>query len=281
MKGCKKPNILIVKEFLEKEKPEEYDFKFLDDNLKKYDNALVRQLQYKNMKNKRDPDCSELNMSIQCILLSAKGYEVEGYIGRYIVLLDGTILETDTINSFISMYKGALITWLNDYKEICISIGATGGFLNELGKIIRNIDKFEIGNQNLSNEINVLASRAHTIGNFNVGPIGFNCKNMFSKAKLYSAKNWECFDRFDLFIKNVICNKAMSQWKEWFSYNIFSTFLDNYFEKIYLAEPNKIDFQRSLLVDIGIKIEDRIPLVNNLILKRGQCMVKALRDNLK
>ena len=204
-----KPNYDLVKEFLKKGNPKEYDFKLENDSLKGKTDGLIRELTFKKNPNGFDPDCSELCMSLQCVLLQAKGIEVIGYNGRTIIVFrEGRyeILETDTINSFWTLYKKALQTNIPNYWQICKKHNIKGSLKDNLRIVIDNIGEFDIGknNKDLAAEINRFACLTHSIGNFVVGPSGFNCQDEYSKANLHRNNDWSNFDRIDLFLGSLM-----------------------------------------------------------------------------
>ena len=280
----KQPNYDLVKQYLDRNDTK-FDFKCMDSRWNRYNNALQRELEYKAASSKSDPDCSELNMSIQCILLMANNIGVRGYFERYIVLEDDTILETDTIHSFLSIYKGALMTTIPNYQNLCKELGIKGAFSKELRKIIDS-KEFLLPDENLLNSFTEFAALVHSLGNFNIGPLYFNCKSKYSKAKMVSPKNWVEFDRIDLFLKRVTLNPDLSEWLSWFSRNIYTTYLawnstsciDGYFNEIKATTDGWVDLAQSELKNLGIDngINSRIELTNNLIINRGKQMMNVL-----
>jgi len=76
----------IVEEFLRREEnPECYDFKLENPYLMNCSqDSLVRELHFKKNNKGFDPDCCELNMILQCILLHHNGLNILGYKGKLI-----------------------------------------------------------------------------------------------------------------------------------------------------------------------------------------------------
>ena len=110
----------MIDKFLKRDNPEMFDMKtqWID-----IEDSLERELYFKRTCCKvPDPDECELTMSIMCVLLKGNGLDVIGYEGRHIILQDGSKIETDTANSFISIYKGALITLHPNYMDFWTSI---------------------------------------------------------------------------------------------------------------------------------------------------------------
>lgn len=281
-KDFRKPNYELVTEFLKKESPEYYDFKLESSVLKEEENVLLRELTFKKNPNGFDPDCTDLCMTLQCALLEAKGIEVKGYCGRSVVIFRNEryeILETDTINSFWSIYKRALMTEVPDYTTKCKVLQIKGSLKDNLAVVISDIRKgkrsvFDIAQykSELAEEIETFARLTHSIGNFMVGPNGFNCKDDYSKAKIYSNRNWSCFDRIDLFLASLV-DSAHQDWYEWFLKNIQSLNLEMYFE------TQESELRDRSLVDLGgDDLLSRIRLINSLIKKRGTEMVTQLKE---
>ena len=93
----------MIDKFLKRDNPEMFDMKtqWID-----IEDSLERELYFKRTCCKvPDPDECELTMSIMCVLLKGNGLDVIGYEGRHIILQDGSKIETDTANSFISIYR--------------------------------------------------------------------------------------------------------------------------------------------------------------------------------
>jgi hypothetical protein len=138
-------------------------------------------------------------------------YGADSYDKRYLTY-HGITVETDTINSFWTRYKRA-----EDKK---------------------------------SAKLRMFSELTHTIGNFNIGPKGFN----MAKGRAF---NWQSkkFDRFDCF-----CQKEIEQ-RNWFYELRFDTFMDMYFKS-----------------DGSLVPLDDIEVVNDLIMQRGKRIVKKLRE---
>ncbi len=292
----KQPDYELVRNFLYKDDPsylpEEYDFKLNEKQWAEYPEPLVRVLHYKKApeRDKIDPDSSDLNMSIQCILLSVNGFDVKYYKGRDIYLASGETLETDTINSFLTTYKGALKENISNYDQICSQLEIDKkGFGQVLDKVLENLDKFQL-NGDLTEEINRFAILTHSIGNFNVGPLYFSGDGRYSKAQKGTAKDkkengraWRWYDSLDDFLNHKVGNVPL--WEKWFSENIFSTYIDGYFQKIVLKENGGIDLKESILLDLNNesgdngngKVYGKISLTNKLIIERGKKMVDVLK----
>lgn len=282
-KDFKEPNYDLVRAFLKKESPEYYDFKLESNVLKDVKKVLLRELTFKKNPNGFDPDCTELCMSLQCVLLESKGLDVKGYNGRSIVVFRNgkyEILETDTINSFWSLYKRALMTEVPGYTEKCKELQINGSLKDNLHIVISNIQEggaLDIAHYEsnpykvrLAAEIVIFAVLTHSIGNFMVGPNGFNCKDDCSKAKLFSNRNWSSFDRIDLFLASLD-KSAHQDWCEWFSKNIEMLDMEMYFEE------SESGSRKNRLIDLGGEdLLSRIRRINYLIEKRGVKMVAQL-----
>ena len=223
-----KPHLNSIKWFLEEiEEPWSYDFKKEKRSLARRSYPIDRMLAFKRNPCGFDPDCEELTMSIMCVLLSYKGLENDGYSGRHITLKSGMVIETDTANSFISLYKKALKANIPDYKGNCEKLGIKKGFVEELDKILDHKDVFtlERNNDELLKEFVRFAELTHSIGNFIVGPYAFNSIDSKSKAR--------CSDRFDLFLKKVAEGGAYDSWYEWFSKHSLSTYNEFFLYSLY------------------------------------------------
>lgn len=290
----KSPNYDLVKEFINKEHPEDYDFKLENKVLKEEKDALLRELKFKKTPDGFDPDCSELSMSLQCVLLETytkeKNIIVKGYYGRTIVIFNNgkyEMLETDTINSFWTLYKRTLMTTVPEYNKKCNGLHIKGSLKDNLEKVMDNIKEGGIldikhYNAELTDEINKFAYLNHSIGNFMVGPSGFNCKDKYSKAKLYppTNKGWSSFDRIDLFLSSLEC-LPREDWYEWFSRNMYLLDMEMYFENMKLVsdESEAINLRESKFIN-DLDEEDilkRIKKINELIKTRGKKMIERIR----
>ena len=275
------PNLELVKDYLRTPDPAYFDFKLMEKSFECISDALERELKYKREHKVQDPDCCELTMSIMCLLLEKNGISVKGFEGRHIELSNNVFIETDTANSFISLYKGALMENIPDYSELCTKHGIKDGLTQNYEKFHAHRDEFSLEGYN--DELLILfkqfACLTHTIGNFIVGPKNFNCADKKSKSHLFSAKSWKNFDRIDKFLECVAMGKTYESWEEWFSENCFSTY-NNYFYKeiVYQKGKEAIDLSQSKLIDLGNNdMIKRMKLINEIILLRGKAMVKDLR----
>lgn len=160
-------------------------------------------------------DCDSCELTMQIQLLL---FGAKRYLGRTFEF-KGETLETDTLNSFESRY------WQATYEE-------------------RKRDSFK-----------KFAHLTHTIGNFGIGPQGFNClKGPYIEAK--RTGEWANFDRFDWFCKKY------PEMKVWFFERRYEMFMDMYFEN-----------------DGSIVPLDDIDIVNELILNRGKKIISKLRND--
>lgn len=273
-----RPNLNLIDEFLKNEKPELFDMKTQWINI---ENPLERELYFKYRCYKvHDPDKCELVMSIMCVLLKGNGFDVIGYIGRYIIIRDGSIIETDTANSFISLYKGALITLHPTYRDFLKKYNIKGAFKNAYEQIYehRNEISFEKYDIELYGLLKEFALLTHSIGNFVLGPLGFNYANPKSKAKLYSARRWSTFDRMDLFLSGVSAGNTYDEWKRWYSENMMSTYTNFFYTDCKKTEDNKVILSEWELVNLGDEnMHIRLKTINCLIKDRGAAMVNDLR----
>jgi len=158
-------------------------------------------------------DCDCCDLTMQIQLLL---FGAESYSGRTFEF-QGQKLETDTLNSFESRY------WQATHEE------------KKNDSFIR------------------FAHLTHTIGNFAVGPHGFNSlKGPYMKVKQIG--DWTNFDRFDAFCKNS------PDMHSWFFERRYELLMEMYFEN-----------------DGSIISLDNINTVNNLIVERGKKIVARLR----
>jgi len=273
-----KPNLKLIDEFLENKEPELFDMKTLWIDI---EDSLERELYFKRRCCKvPDPDECELTMSIMCVLLKGNGFDVIGYEGRHIILQDGSKIETDTANSFISLYKGALITLHPTYMEFLDKYNIKGSFTNAYEQIYEHrdeisFDKYDVELYNLFKEFAMLT---HSIGNFVLGPLGFNCADPKSKAKLYSAKRWSTFDRMDLFLLGVGGGETYDEWERWYSEHLNSTYTNFFYSDLKKTANNEVVLSESTLVNLGNDdIHIRLKTINGLIKDRGNAMIADLR----
>ena len=280
MSKLKQPNIELLRWFINLDNPSTYDFKLLNTCLKQCQNPLERELLFKRSSTRvPDPDSCELTMSIMCILLIKNGVQVMGYKGRHIYLSDNIIVETDTANSFISIYKGALMNNVPNYYQLCDKYKITGSFMKEYEKIYAHRDEFSLNgyNNELLEEFIIFAGLTHSIGNFIIGPKGFNAADSKSKSS-FNKNNWSKFDRIDLFLERVSLGETYSEWEKWYSENCFSTYNDFFYSNIEQhCENNKVDLKKSTLIDLGYQdLTERLRVINKVIIDRGNKMVKDL-----
>jgi hypothetical protein len=157
-------------------------------------------------------DCDCCELAMQ---IQLQIFDAKGYFGRTFKF-NGEILETDTLNSFESRY------WQATQEE-------------------RNSHSFKR-----------FAHLTHTLGNFGVGPEGFN----FLKGNYQERKrtgDWSNFDRFDSFCKEY------DSMREWFYKHRHETIMEMYFE-----------------ADGSVVSLDNIDIVNKLIIERGKKIVSKL-----
>lgn len=274
-----KPNIELVNSFLEKGNCELFDMKkqWID-----IENPLERELYFKRKCCKvPDPDKCDLTMSIACILLKGNGFDVVGYSGRHVILGNGDRIETDTANSFISLYKGALMTCLPNYYVLLKQFNITGSFKNEYEKIYAHRDLFSLlgADKKLYELFNEFANMTHCIGNFVFGPVGFNCADKKSKAKIISAKKWSLFDRMDIFLDKIANSEIYESWKEWYSNYMKSTYTYFFYDEIAYNQDGTVDLNGSKLIDLGIyDMKKRIETINSIIKSRGAKMANDLNQ---
>jgi hypothetical protein len=210
---------------------------------------------------KFDADCCELTMSIWCLLLEQAGFKVLGYEGRIIKYKPAeeksaeanVEVETDTINSLerdLNKFVRKVVkrrfekTWKDLY---------TSGSKIINGKLVKGIyderyretseynrdwwlidnyeelfdERFLTASEiiNLS-ALNEFAKRVHTIGNFMIGPTGFN------KAK--GCIEFE--DRLDKFMKKVLSCEKYADWKQWFIQASRVLYINGYFENTFIED---------------------------------------------
>jgi hypothetical protein len=233
-------------------------------------------------------------------LLKQAGIDIEGYCGRTIYTKEENTLElkavaeTDTINS--------LETELNKFIRAVIKrrFNTTWKYLYTNGKKIENgeliqgdyseesreksdenrdqwlIDNYEelfdekfltpseIINLNAFNEF---AKRVHTVGNFMIGPEGFNCEDEKAKSK--------CGDRLDKFMDNVLSCKGYEDWRNWFIQASPVLYIDEYFKN------NTFDTTSGLIDLRKGDISEWCKLVCTLIENRSNIIIKELRKILE
>lgn len=283
-------NYELVRERMMQEASVKYDFKkefkpqegYYD--LVKEENPIKRFLKYKwnaQKSSKIDCDMTDLSMSIQCVLLQSRGIIVNGYIGRKIECIDnktGEIyyVETDTINSLWTTYKREVINTIPEYKSKCKKLGIKGSLKNNLPTFIEHYEEFDIANidNKLAEEFEKFAILTHSVGNFCIGPVGFNK----AKADLFSPKQVEKFDRLDLFLKSLH-DKKISHCEEWFSNHIEDTFLKMYFDRIDYNEDKTVNLVTSDYIPFDtMDLIERLKTINNLIEIRGKEIVDYLNE---
>lgn len=283
MSELKQPNTELICKYINSTKDfSKFDFKLMNEALKAFDSSLERELFFKRESTKvPDPDCCELTMSIMCILLRKNGIDVKGYEGRYIYLSGENIdvIETDTANSFISLYKGALMQNVPNYFQLCDKYNITGSFTSEYEKIYAHRDEFSLKgyDDTLLTQFEEFANLTHSIGNFVLGPKGFNTKDPKAKGKIMM-RDWKQFDRMDIFLEKVANRQTYNSWETWYEKNCFSTYTNYFYSNIVnYPETDIVNLKESTIINLGNEnLAERIRLINTIILSRGKQMVQDL-----
>lgn len=293
-----KPNIELVKKYINKKNPTMYSFRLENPELKDNEIGIVNFKKFRIDTSNFDCDRCELSMSIWCILLENSVFvkEVIGYVGRNIKYIDKDnneiIVETDTMNSLgteLNRFIRKLIkkrfntTWVNLYTsgtKIVDGNLVDNYYEDNLRKETeRNRDLWFLDNYKelfdckymTADEIeelniyNKMAQIMHTIGNFIIGPIGFN----FSDRKAKSKND----DRFDLFMEKVLCDKEYEDWKQWFLTAKSVIFIDYYFK-----EGFNIDTKETDIICLREKKMINIEFISKAILHRSEKIIDKLRD---
>lgn len=246
-----------------------------------------------------DCDRCDLVMSIWCVLLESDENvkSVNGYTKReieYVDVKDKKItIETDTINSLetdLNAYIRNFIESKYEYKwhELYSrGAGLEGGMVVEgvIPEKYRKISEFNrdkwlidyypqifIKGKLTDSENELLeayerySNLTHTIGNFMIGPVGFNYSDVKAKSK--------SSDRVDIFLGKVKELDEYSGWKHWFDVYMNSNLMDMYF-----LESLNGNWKNSELKDLreGNTVE-WINRINELIEVRGIKIVKKLRS---
>lgn len=298
-----KPSRELVYDFLyNNENPIKYSFRKENKKLSDDYEGVINFKLYRIDPTDFDCDRCELNMSIWCILLENmdKVKEVIGYKGRtirYIDLNDNIVeVETDTINSLgteLNRFIREVI--LRKYDCSWVYLYSNGVKIEQGKKVYdyydlnrrkqseKNRDLWFIDNykeifkeDTLSEQetrkisaFNKLADTMHTIGNFMIGPVGFNYSDPLAKSHFQ--------DRFDLFIKEVISNEDYEKWKEWFMQYEEILFISSYFEN---KSINWDDKTRVINLRSG-DVSNWEEIVNVIIEERSKIIVKMLKNIIK
>lgn len=292
------PDIELIKKYLMRYTDFElssYNFRKENTNLQKNSEGITGFKSYKIDARKSGFDCdkTKLTMSIWCVLLGMgkNVREVIGYNGRTIKYIDISgneiIVETDTINSLDTELNEYLRKLVQKYYNCSIyDLYSKGGLLTLNGsEVIYNFYPMDFRIQSLNNRdywiinnyetlmynsnlfvneqkdlfsFNSFANLTHTLGNFMIGPLGFNCKSTNAKSK-YS-------DRLDLFLEDILFNNKSKEWSDWFKSNLDVLFIDKYFTS-----------SGSLLNLRHGEVSDWLNLLECLILERGILLSRKLR----
>lgn len=291
--------VQVVQDFVSNHSKDEivtYNFRnerkdaFLIDGIKGFKEYKMNYEENKNF----DADSSDLTMSIWCILLEHSQHveTVLGYEGRTIIFLDKDgkkgIVETDTINSFSTPFNAFFRdvmksrfgnTWYHYYRE---GYGLKNGELikglfseDKVAIMPMNRDQWmldyyeELFNQDVltKEQIDILqayesfANWTHTIGNFMIGPKGFNWR-----------KNETSNDRLDVFLNNVGKHPEFAGWKK-----EFTTYMDVNFLGVYFEAGKFTNWEKSKLKNLrnGSEVE-WIKQINEIIEKRGTAIADRL-----
>lgn len=293
----------LVKHFITGKSDKEiakYNFRNESKKLSNVD-GIIGFKEYKQayrMGSKFDCDRSDLVMAIWCVLLEAdvNVRSVNGYTKRAIEYIDlkGKIItvETDTINSLeIDLNKYIRSFIQKKYKTKWHVLYSKGAGLKN-GEIIgnafpeqyRSISEFNRDKWLLDNFSQIfdeekpellkayerLANLTHSVGNFMIGPVGFNYSDIRAKSKSN--------DRVDIFFRKVKEVDAYSDWKNWFSAYMNVNVMDMYFigdshgareksELIDLREGTELEWINRVndLIEIrGIKIARQVKSIFNI-----------------
>jgi hypothetical protein len=114
--------------------------------------------------------------------------------------------------------------------------------------------------------LNEFAKRVHTIGNFMIGPKGFNWDDKKAKS------NYE--DRFDKFMKEVLSCKDYEEWKKWFEHAKSILYIDDYFENKFNEDTTVGDVKCLRNGDIS----EWCKLVCTLIENRSNIIIDKLKE---
>lgn len=247
---------------------------------------------YKNkyrIDKKFDCDCCDLVMQIWCLIVKmAKNARNISYSGRVISYEteDGKHfkIETDTMNSLETSFNGFTrkiiegkykTSWADLYtkgKGVCGSeiinnkwtktdedARNRDEWLLEYWDEIFNFEK-ETGEGKAYLQYEEFANLIHTLGNFLLGPEGFNCKSPNAKSKFA--------DKICLFLPGIwnkqhSCQECL-EWVQWFQDNQDILFLEDF------CEGGDI-FAKGSFADLT-----EIETVNDLIRKRGIRIAKWL-----
>lgn len=170
----------------------------------------ISALLYRAKKGLLDCDTSELTQEFIGNL-----YGTEESNGRE-YLLHGVKMESDTLNSLNSIL-GAYIKREFDWDTPCLAKYPRGNQY-KFFFYLENIDELKNKNEEIYKELNLLALLTHTIGNFGLVPLGFNCY----RGHLEVAR-----DYYDLSL-DILCNLDLDN-------------LNDIVEKIKKANRRKID----------------------------------------
>lgn len=297
-----KPNIELVKSFINNENVVNYSFRLENEKLTDEDDGIINFKNYKRASSNFDCDRCELTMSICCVLLQNADFvkEVLGYQGRQIRYIesDGNIVdvETDTINSLeteLNKFVRNVIkrrfgnTWVDLYTSGCKIVDGQLklNFYDEnlRKQSVSNRDSWLVNNyeqlfdvkfiteeeKNCLTTFNLLADKVHTVGNFMIGPVGFNSSDKRAKS--------HCSDRFDIFMEKVLNNEDYCDWKQWFLKAKDILYIDGYFS----AEFNDNTTSNDIIDLRSDNVEIWGDLICELIEKRSNNILQALKEVLK
>lgn len=248
---------------------------------------------------KFDCDRCDLVMSIWCVLLELDENvkSVNGYAKREIEYIDVNerkiSVETDTMNSLETELNVYIRNFIESkYEDKWGGLYLRGAGIED-GMVVEGVfpekyrkscefnrDKWLIdfypqifNKEKLTDRENELleaferySNLTHTIGNFMIGPVGFN----YSDAKAKSKSS----DRVDIFLGKVKELDEYRDWKNWFDVYMNSNLMDMYF-----VENLRGDWKKTELKDLreGTTIE-WVNQINELIEDRGIKIVKRLRS---
>ncbi|NOU99497.1 hypothetical protein [Paenibacillus planticolens] len=294
-----KPNFKLVKQFVRGKTLEEivgYNFRNERESAI-FTSGIIGFKEYKIDSSKFDCDRTELTMSIWCLLLEngQNVREVLGYEGRKISYInkvgDLEHVETDTINSIETDLNIFIRKLLNSkFKKSWFDLYThdyrieNGGLVPGIKKqmlssndrdlwFIANYD--EIINEEILTSVETEILQAlidwsnyiHTIGNFMIGPVGFNFKSSVPKAKSKCGK-----DQIDLFLENVKSDSTYTIWqKELSSYNDINM-IDVYFEGNKLTDWNEVAVKELRTGELAHWINNIVFLIQ----ERGEMLAARL-----
>ena len=185
-------------------------------------------------------------------------------------------LETDTMNSFWTTYKAAIINLLQDYNLSCkkAMINTKKPLQKQLNKLVDNYDEFDLktNHSELDKQLNTFATLTHSVMNMCLVPRNFNRDRL--------AKTNDYWDLSLMLLKTQEFKEQDSNYI-WYLNNLDKMILEDFYEDseynyVNLLFDNHGFTSEQMLPKTLDSISECVKNINNMITLRGLRIIKLL-----